>query len=625
MKPAQRRYLGLSSVLLLIFSSFAACGGLDGRKVTRGPDQDDPTAGSQATGGAGQGSGGSESQGGDTNPFGGALFDGGAPPVLDGPPEVLQVDPSDRATGVEPTASVSVLFSEAIASETLTSDSFKLLLGDEEVAGEVSLSNLVGSFEPQGRLALATRYDVAVSTDVTDTTGTALNAPFSSSFTTRDGQWEVEIPIVEDPASSWYNYSRATAAIDGLGNVLVAWAQDDPDPNNYQLVVYGRWYHPATGWQAPTLLSVEGASVDEYSIQVSGDEDGNAVVVWTQYNQSVEIVSRRYVDGSWSAMPELVNAGVSIPSLYFRPFVGVRGGHAVVWWIHQSGSYYYMYAQSGSVDQPWPASPTYLDARHSQSYEYGSPSMAMDGAGNAMLVHNLVPAGTSNGQLHFTRNIAATNDWEYPAAINGGAGVYRYDGTSVSLAEDGAAMVVWPTASTPYDLRASRYTKALGFQAPESLDLLDTWPWIGPSSLTTDGSNFYVAWMQTVGSTSNVYGARFSTDDLAWSQAQLVSDGDSGVNGLPSIVADPRGNSVVLWLQGSWTQAAQYQSIQHYAARRLSGAAAWAKPVRIGAGGSYDGYESTAVVGANGVVAFLTHYLGYEGDKPGQPFLNIFR
>ncbi len=137
MKPAQKRSFWQAGIVgFTLVVGFAACGGLDGRKVTRGPDE--PIGGSRravkASGAtSGNGAGGSEAgqTGVDHNPFGGDTFTGGAPPVVDGPPEVLDVSPADAAAKVDPTGSVALKFSEGLDEATVTSDNIQILDGGD--------------------------------------------------------------------------------------------------------------------------------------------------------------------------------------------------------------------------------------------------------------------------------------------------------------------------------------------------------------------------------------------------------------------------------------------------------------------------------------------------------------
>jgi hypothetical protein len=640
MRESQHRFVGLACIVLLGSATFAACGSLDPRKVTRGPEfsaagGEDGEAGNGPGPGPGPNAGGSSSMGGEMgNPFGGQLFIGGAPPVLDGPPEVEEVDPVDMATDVDVDGEVSLLFTEAMDPATVTETSVQLLSGGEPVSGSVSLdemNGLVATIDPTRRLALAASYEVNVSTDVTDTTGTALEEAFTSSFTTRDGAWEVtNSSFVADPATNWYMYNEAFLAVDGRGNALVAWQQPDATLSNQ--AVWARWHRATTGWQDAVQLS-SGMNYASYA-RIAANESGDAVAVWYEYNEALakyDILARRFVNGAWSAAPEPVQGDLMMANMYTGPFVQMRGDRVLVWWTYsyQSGTNYYdyLYAQSATVTGAWPTTPQYVGSV-SSTENIGQSALAMDSAGNGMLVYQL--GSSSANALHFAKYVAATDAWEPPAPVPNATNVL-YDTPAVALDESGAAMVAWRNGTGNYDLVASRYTKARGFAMPATLDDLDTQPQVSYSNpIATDGTNFFVTWSQDVGATANAYGARYSTADGAWSPATLLSDGDTGLGQPPSMVADAQGNAMSIWLQGDAiyeNMMYDYSAVQFKYARFQASEAAWQGPAVMVGNKNYDRYHGhSSAVGANGMIAVLSYFEGdYNTSTPAEPWLHVFR
>jgi hypothetical protein len=599
------RLAGLASVLLMVSSSFVACGGLDPRKVTRGPAYS--SGGDDASGGTEASTGGTESGGGEpnVNPFGGAFDLGGAPPVVDGPPEVAEVDPAHEATNVDVGRNVSFLFSEAVNPETITNDSVKLLLRGSEVEGDVSLDrDVIGTFEPARRLALASQYETVVSTDVTDTTNQPLQEAFSSSFITRDGEWETGLAFVEE-AAGWNYYSTVGVGSDDRGNALVVWIQDDG--------LWARWHRQGAGWQAPELMGTGYFGYSGYDMAVS--PDGDALVVFPDPDGN-NLVSRRYSGGAWSALPDVIpgTANTSDPQLAFK------GGHAVAWW-QDTSSGNYLYASTTTSDGTWSASPTYLNGANA-TQDFGYSAIAMDSSGNAMLVHNVVVTSSGIGQLFFNKFVAATGAWESSAPIPDTV-VDRYARFSLALEDSGVAMVAWP-AST--DLMATRYTKAKGFATAVPVDDLATAPLIDArASVVYDGADFIIAWSQLVGATSNAYANRYSTEQAKWLGAELLSDGNSSIFAIPVAVADPQGNALVVWSQRapSSGSGSNYDNVAIKFARWTGVLGAWSSG---DTGAAALGYDHVSISGsANGIANVVSQDHGNYADRPGQPFLNIFR
>lgn len=640
MRESLHRYLGLASVLLLAAATFAACGGLDPRKVSRGPRFEDGGEPGSNAGSPPVSSGGSNAQGGDPgNPFGGQLFTGGAPPVLEGPPEVVQVDPADGAVEVELSTNVSLLFSEALDAATVTEDSVQVLDGDAPVAGEVSLDDqdgILATFNPTRALALACTYNVSVSTAVTDRGGAALGQAFSSSFTTRDGAWDVtDTPFVGDP-NNWGLYSEAFLAVDGRGNALVVWPEYDANTGQYAF--WGRWHRATTGWQDGVQLSTGEINGFSPRAGVAANESGDAVVVWSEYDSMTsqyQVMARRFTGGAWSAAPEPIQGDLMITQgIYTGPQVKMSGDRIVVWWVYtyQSGSYYYdyLYSQSTTVDGGWDPSPQYVGST-SSTENINAGTLALDSAGNGMLVYTLNSA--AGYSLYFAKHVGATQAWEQAAPIPNATNV-TYDAPAVALDEAGAAMVAWRNGGTGNDLTASRYTKAKGFAMPATLDELDTAPQLSYSNpIATDGTNFFISWVQTVGSTGNVYGARYDTAGGAWSAATLLSDGDTGVNYASSTVADPHGNGMAIWLQGDavyTNNMYDYSAVEFKYARFSAAEGDWLAPQVIAGNKPYDQYRGhRSAVAQNGIVAVLNYTDGHNDSMnmyvPGQPLVSVFR
>jgi hypothetical protein len=448
---------------------------------------------------------------------------------------------------------------------------------------------------------LATTYTTAVSTDVTDTTGQALESEFSSTFTTRDGEWDVNQPFVADPGS-WNYYTKVGLGADDRGNALVVWAAAGN--------LWARWHRQSTGWQAPESMSATFFDYDPFDVAVS--PDGDAIVIFTEAGS---VVSKRYVGGTWSATPEPIPGATNGA----RTRVAFKGGHAVAWWEDNSMSHY-LYASTTTADGAWSASPAYINyAGSGQDFGYFS-AIAMDSSGNAMLIHNFI---TSNvGQLYFSKYVAATGEWE-GAAIIPGAAVNQDDSFSAALDDNGVAMVAWPTANA--DLMASRYTKAKGFGTATPLDELDSRPVLdAKSSVVTDGNDFVVGWQQTVGSTQNAYANRYSTAEARWLGVELVSNGDSSVYGIPVVAADTHGNVLIAWPQKSANAGPNtYEDVGIQFARWTRASSAWWTG---DTGATPLGYNYVAIAGsANGVINVMSQDHGNYIDRPGQPFLHVFQ
>jgi hypothetical protein len=167
------RFTTCLAVLLPFAVLGAACG-------------DDGTDGATSDGGAGTetGPGTDGSSGGDSS----TGTDGSDGAVDTAAPTIVGSDPGgpgSSATGVSPNAQVTVTFSKAMASASITTGTtFTVTLGGAAVPGSVTYADSVATFTPTAPFLLDTTYTATVSTAATDEAGKPLAAAYTWTFKT---------------------------------------------------------------------------------------------------------------------------------------------------------------------------------------------------------------------------------------------------------------------------------------------------------------------------------------------------------------------------------------------------------------------------------------------------------
>ena len=166
------------------------------------------------------------------------------------PPTVDGVSPQDGATGVAPTANVTVTFSEAM-DRPATQSAFSLAptAGGSVVGGSFSWSGSTMTFDPSGTLTEGAAYTATVGAEAADPSGNALGSDHAWSFSTLTN-------VVASPAAVAIQTGTLRS-----GNAASLTADD----NNYYQVNSTRSGTRATAWYG----SFAGVSNDLSGLRVT--------------------------------------------------------------------------------------------------------------------------------------------------------------------------------------------------------------------------------------------------------------------------------------------------------------------------------------------------------------------
>ncbi|MCP4113332.1 MAG: hypothetical protein GY749_48680, partial [Desulfobacteraceae bacterium] len=99
-------------------------------------------------------------------------------------PKISSASPENGAESVPVNSLVKAVFSEPMTADTITSDTFLISNGTEDIAGRVSYNETAGVFVPAEVLAYSTSYTVTITTGAEDLAGNALEDDYIWSFTT---------------------------------------------------------------------------------------------------------------------------------------------------------------------------------------------------------------------------------------------------------------------------------------------------------------------------------------------------------------------------------------------------------------------------------------------------------
>ncbi len=133
-------------------------------------------------------------------------------------PTVISTDPADNETGVALNKIISATFSEEMDPLTITSTSFTLKRGTQQVSGMISYLGTVAKFTPLQHLLANTTYNAMITTAATDLAGNHLVMNYPWSFTT-GAALPGPLPIDLDCAHNFVILAGST--VTNTGNTIV--------------------------------------------------------------------------------------------------------------------------------------------------------------------------------------------------------------------------------------------------------------------------------------------------------------------------------------------------------------------------------------------------------------------
>ena len=347
-------------------------------------------------------------------------------------------------------------------------------------------------------------------------------------------------------------------AFDAAGNAVAVWAQSDNNLNN----IWVNRYVAGVGWGVPQKIT----NVSSTATGASGppsigvDGAGNAIIAWYQENGAInsnhfDVYISRYsvATNTWSA-PAMVSNGTN--SAYGCKVVANPAGTVALVWVQaqDDGS-----VSNGPADI-WVATGTTTGALgnlaklNNKSYLIydGQATVAIDASGDVLAawVQN-----NSSGLFDiWVDHLAAGGGWETPTTISSGTTGECY-GPDIAFDGAGNAFAVWAQQSNANGsqyVAASRYTAGAGWSAPVEVNEN-----IGTSfqHVAVDASgNATVVWFQLEQSAVTVRSTRY-LQGSGWCASQLIATMDSSYDGytklpVPMVGVNTNGQSFIVWGTG---------------------------------------------------------------------------
>ncbi len=405
-------------------------------------------------------------------------------------PMVISTIPANGATHVAINTAIRVTFSEPMATTTLTTANFTVILPDgRNIDGTVIYDGATATFTPSSALASYTTFTVrinsaaSITSGAKDVAGNPLAADFVWRFTTLDATPPTVIltfPANDEPPvaintviSATFSEPMATTtlttetftvsadgnAIAGTISYVGPTATFTPtailseattftatittgamDLANNPLAAHFSW----TFTTAPPKVWGQAARIETnndwnaYSPQVAMDGNGNAIAVWSQTDgPNDNILANRYISATgWggATLIETNNLGnASGPQVAMDD-----GGNAIVVWSQTNGIKKSIWANRyrSGMGAGWDKAGL-LEVKDLGDASY--PQVGMDSYGNAIAVWSQYDGANDN--IWANRYLFGM-DWGTPELFNINNSEDAYD-PDVAVDRDGSAIAVW--------------------------------------------------------------------------------------------------------------------------------------------------------------------------------------
>ncbi|MBI5739468.1 MAG: hypothetical protein HZA16_02005 [Nitrospirae bacterium] len=350
-------------------------------------------------------------------------------------------------------------------------------------------------------------------------------------------------------------------AMDAQGNATAVWRQADGARTN----IWANRYTAGTGWGTAVLVETDNTG-SAYSPQVAMDAQGNATVVWHQYDGArYSIYSNRYTAGAGWEGAEPIEADNSGDAVGPQAAMDARG-NAIAVWQQSDGTRNNIWTSRHTAETGWGEA---VLIETDNAGDALGPQVAMDAQGNAIAVweqydgtrfniYSLYMPGTGWGAavLIETDNTGSASDPQVAMDAQGNA-------TAVWYQHDGERFNVW----------AGRYAAGTGWGEAVLIETDNAGDASGPQVATDAQGNATAVWYQYDGARTNVWANRY-TAGTGWGEAVLIETDDTGDAYTPKVAMDAQGNATVVWYQYDG-------SVYNVWANRYSAGTGWAEAVLI--------------------------------------------
>jgi len=425
--------------------------------------------------------------------------------------------------------------------------------------------------------------------------------------------WSADVKINDD-VSRGGQYAPSLA-VDSSGNIYAAWK--DERNEDYD-IYFAKSTDGGATWSTDVKVNDDTDFADQYAPSLAVDGSGNVYVAWSDdRNWNYNIYFAKSSDGgvTWSTDVKVNDDTDFVEPDHladqYSPSLAVDGsGNLYVAWADwRNGDDDIYFAKSTDSGATWSTDIKVND--DTGSTEQHDPSLAVDGSGNVYVAWEdgyYNSAGGFRGDIYFAKSTDGGATWSANVQVNDDIGLGEQYGYNPSMTADGSGNVYVAWEDGYYDSSDDHFYADIYFakstdggtiwsantQVNNDAGFADQY---APSLAVDSSGNIYAAWKDERNKYSDIYFAKSTDGGATWS-TDVTVDNDTGLASEPSLAVNGSGNLYVAWDDRSW-------NYDIYFAKSTDGGATWSEDVKANddAGPGFEGHPSLAVDGGGNLYA----------------------
>jgi hypothetical protein len=334
-------------------------------------------------------------------------------------------------------------------------------------------------------------------------------------------------------------------AFDSDGNALAVWDQYDlpRDVSGATASIWSNRYVSGQGWGVPEPIE----TLPNYAAlpRIAMDPSGNAMAVWWQENAAGvrQPWANRYSAGLGWGTAELLgpaNGPAYATDVAFDP-----NGNAMAIWTQYDDGLKYLWSNRYTAGVGWGTAVKVVSA----SSKVSTPHLQMDGQGNAMAVWSS-PYDLIHDAVWVSR-FTLTGGWGAPVALDPNWVTHRTEPT-IALDANGNALALWSALTVVPGgqvVRASRYTAGASWSSAEIM----SGSWASRPAVVMHGRTALAIWSEQERSGSTSIVSRRYVSGTGWSSYFQVQSTEPPTNVNQQLAFDGNGNALAVWTRTNGT------------------------------------------------------------------------